>query len=122
LPTVFVEPSADFSAIEVTAQPGDRTVVTSIVYEGLVAISEGTAARLTTLQTDKPLRSDDINSTKRELLRSGLFSRVEVAAQDGAINDPYEAILIRVVERRYRLSNLVSEQTQSLDSTHLEKR
>jgi outer membrane protein assembly factor BamA len=98
-PTVLLEPSADFSSIEVIAEPGERTLVASISYEGLVAISTDTAERLTTIHPQKPLRTEDINSTKRELLRSGLFSRVEISAQDGAINDPLEALVIRVVER-----------------------
>jgi outer membrane protein insertion porin family len=98
-PTILVDPNTDFSEIEVVANPGNQTTVTSIFYEGLVAISESTARRLTTIRPEKPLRSEDINSTKRELLRSGLFSRVEISAQDGTIDDPYEALLIRVVER-----------------------
>jgi outer membrane protein insertion porin family len=98
-PTVLLEPNSDFSTIEAVVEPGDQTIVSSISYEGLVAISENTAARLTTLKTSKPLRTDEINSTKRELLRSGLFSRVEISAQDGTINDPSEGLIIRVVER-----------------------
>jgi outer membrane protein insertion porin family len=98
-PSVALEPSPDFSSIDVIADPGQQTVVSTISYEGLVAIKESTASRLTTLRADQPFRSEDVNSTKRELLRSGLFSRVEVAAQDGVIDAPREALVIRVVER-----------------------
>jgi outer membrane protein insertion porin family len=70
-----------------------------VSYEGLVAIDPNTASRVTAVKPKAPLRSDDINLTKRELLKTGLFSRVEVLPQDGTIDSPSEAIIIRVVER-----------------------
>jgi outer membrane protein insertion porin family len=98
-PTVLTQPSSDFSTIEVTTIAGERTSISSVSYEGLVAIEEETASRLSTLRAHQPYRLDDINATKRELLRSGLFSRVEVVAQDGQVDSAQEALVIRVVER-----------------------
>ncbi|MFN4895617.1 MAG: translocation/assembly module TamB domain-containing protein [Pseudomonadota bacterium] len=98
-PAVFATPTDDYSAISVSVVPGQRTIVGSITYEGLVSISERTAARSTKLKPASPYRVEDINATKRELLRTGLFSRVEITAQDGAIDGANEALIIRVVER-----------------------
>jgi outer membrane protein insertion porin family len=98
-PSVAVEPDDSFSRIEITAAPGPQTIISTISYEGLIKIPEFTARDSTKLQVAKPLRQDDVDATKRELLRSGLFSRVEIVPQDGTLNDPLEAIVIRVVER-----------------------
>jgi outer membrane protein insertion porin family len=98
-PAVMVDPVDDFSIVRITVEPGSQTFVSAISYEGLIRISEETASRSTAIQVNEPLRTNDINATKRDLLRSGLFSRVEVAPQDGAFNDPREAIIVRVVER-----------------------
>jgi outer membrane protein insertion porin family len=98
-PSVMVDPLEDFSTITIAVEPGSQTFVSSISYEGLIRISEETATRSTAIQANKPLRTSEINATKRDLLRSGLFSRVEVIPQDGAFNDPSEAIVVRVVER-----------------------
>lgn len=98
-PTIVSNPSLDYSAITLHVRPGSRTIVSSITYEGLSAISEVTASRATRLRPHAPYRNDDANATKRELLRTGLFSRVEIVAQDGSIDSAREALTIRVVER-----------------------
>ncbi len=98
-PSVLTSPSDDYRSITVFVEPGPRTIVESVSYEGLVAIEQNTALRVTAVKPQSPLRADDINVTKRELLKTGLFSRVEVLPQDGSIDSPREAILIRVVER-----------------------
>ncbi len=98
-PAVLTNPSNDYKSITMIVEPGLRTIVESVAYEGLVAIDQSTASRVTAIKPKAPMRSDDINRTKRELLKTGLFSRVEVLPHDGAMDSPSEAILIRVVER-----------------------
>lgn len=98
-PSVTVDPSEDGSAVTVSVEPGDATIVTNISYEGLAEISEETAKRSTQLAVGNRFRAEDSNGTKRELLRSGLFSRVEVVPQDGAFDSSREAIIVRLVER-----------------------
>ncbi len=98
-PTIFTSPSLDYSSVSVVVDPGPRTIVSTISYEGLSSISEGTARKATKLRPSAPYRTDDVNSTKKELLRTGLFSRVEVIPQDGSIDSDLEPITIRVVER-----------------------
>lgn len=98
-PAVLASPSNDYKAISLIIEPGPRTIVESVSYEGLVAIDQSTASRVTAVKAQAPLRSYDINATKRELLKTGLFSRVEVLPIDGGMDSPSEAVLIRVVER-----------------------
>jgi outer membrane protein insertion porin family len=98
-PLVLTTPSADYSSISLLIEPGSRTVVSSINFEGLSFISERIAREATKLKINSPYREDDVNATKKELLKTGLFSRVEIVAQDGQINSANEAITVRVVER-----------------------
>lgn len=98
-PAESVEADDDFSTIEITTEPGIQTIISSITYEGLIRIAETTAREATTLKTQQPYRQEAVDTTKRELLRSGLFSRVEIVPQDGTLDDPHEALIVRVVER-----------------------
>ncbi len=98
-PAITLEPSDDLSAITLILEPGARTNVSSVSYEGLLSIAEETARKATILRANSPFRAEDINQTKRNLLRTGLFSRVEVLAQDSNFDSPSEAVIIRLVER-----------------------
>jgi outer membrane protein insertion porin family len=98
-PTVTAGPGDAAGSIEIELVPGDLTTIQSVTIEGLSRISEDTAHRYISLTTGNPYRSEDVNATKRELLRSGLFSRVEIVARDGAFDSAQEEILVRVVER-----------------------
>jgi outer membrane protein insertion porin family len=98
-PYITSDAGVDDESLSITVEPGPRALIGEISFEGLGDISEQTARTFITLTPGQPYRLEDINSTKRKLLRSGLFSRVEVAATDGAIDSTVEAITIRVVER-----------------------
>jgi outer membrane protein insertion porin family len=98
-PVVINTPSADYTSIAMLIAPGSRTLVTSINFDGLNSISERIAREATKLKPNSPYRDQDVNATKKELLRTGLFSRVEIVAQDGSIDSANEALTIRVVER-----------------------
>ena len=98
-PSIILEPSEDLSTITVTIEPGARTTVSSVSYEGLLTIAEKTAQKATVLKAGAPYRAEDVNQTKRNLLRTGLFSRVEVLANDNNFDTPSEAVIIRLVER-----------------------
>jgi outer membrane protein insertion porin family len=98
-PTVALDPTDTFDSLTIIIDPGPRTFISSVTYEGLADIPEETARRDTAIQVGHPYRTEDVNITKRKLLRSGLFSRVEVVAQDGAFDSTQEAVIIRLVER-----------------------
>ena len=98
-PTIDTDPSADGSAIELVVDPGPQTIIESISIEGLSRIEESVARKYLALKIGKPFRAEDINATKRELLKSGLFSRVEIAATDGSFDSSHEDITVRLSER-----------------------
>lgn len=98
-PSVWSDATADDSSIEISIDPGPLATIGSISYEGLSELSLETAKSFTKMHVGQPYRLEAVNATKRALLRSGLFSRVEVVAADGEVNSPNEAIIIRVVER-----------------------
>lgn len=98
-PGMSITPGEAPSELELVVTPGERTVVGSITFEGLSKLSEETARTHVKLKEEAPYRTEDVSVTKRELLRSGLFSRVDVVATDGALDSPREDISIRIVER-----------------------
>jgi outer membrane protein insertion porin family len=85
--------------LEIVAEPGTRTTISGVRYEGLSKVKESVAIDYTILKTGAPYRSNDVNQTKHKLLRSGLFSRVEVLPADGAFDSDHEAVVIRLSER-----------------------
>ncbi len=98
-PSIDVDPSPDTSHVDLLIEPGPRTIIGSVNVDGLSLIDESVARKYIALEPGKPFRAEDVNTTKRELLRSGLFSRVEVVATDGSWNDSREAITVRLAER-----------------------
>lgn len=98
-PTIHVDPSPDTSHVDLTVEPGPRFIISSVTVEGLSLIDESVARTYILLEPGNPFRTEDVNATKRELLRSGLFSRVEVAPSDGSFDHPKEAITVRLAER-----------------------
>ncbi len=85
--------------LEIIAAPGLQTTISEVSYEGLSQIKEAVASEYTTLKAGAPYRSNDVNETKHKLLRSGLFSRVEVLPADGAFDSTREGVIIRLSER-----------------------
>jgi outer membrane protein insertion porin family len=98
-PSVTTDFDPDTREIVVNIEPGSRTILASIEFEGLTRIKTETVRRFTTLKEGQPYRIADINTTKRSLFRSGLFSRVEVAPKDGNLDTPSEALVVRVAEQ-----------------------
>lgn len=98
-PTIDVDPSPDTAHVELVIDPGPRSIISSVTVEGLSLIDESVARKYILLEPGKPFRTEDVNASKRELLRSGLFSRVEVVASDGSFDHPQEAITVRLAER-----------------------
>lgn len=98
-PMIDTDPSLNGSSIELVVEPGPRTIIGTITIEGLSRIDESVARKYLALETGKPFRAEDVNATKRELLKSGLFSRVEVVVTDGSFDHPRENITVRLSER-----------------------
>jgi outer membrane protein insertion porin family len=98
-PQVSTEVSSTDNTLTLQITTADRITVSAISFEGLVRIKEAVARTYTDLTIAAPYRSDDVNRTKQRLLRSGLFSRVEVVPADGALDAPHEALVVRLTER-----------------------
>ncbi len=98
-PSITAEPALDSSGILLTISTGPRSHIGSVTFEGISEIEEPVARKYCALKSGNPYRLEDVNATKRELLRSGLFSRVEVVATDGKLASPQEDITVRIVER-----------------------
>lgn len=98
-PQVTTEADADNGELTLRITAPNRITVSAVTFEGLVRINEAVARTYTDLTVAAPYRSDDVNRTKQRLLRSGLFSRVEVVPADGALDSPQEALVVRLTER-----------------------
>lgn len=98
-PTITTEPLPDSSTIVLTVIPGDRCIISAITIEGLSRIEESVARRYMALRPGDAYQIKNVNETKRQLLRSGLFSRVEVVPTDGKLASATEALTVRLVER-----------------------
>jgi outer membrane protein insertion porin family len=98
-PTVTASPGDAPSSLDIELLPGELTTIESVAVDGLSRITEEVARRYISLAADSPYRAEDVNQTKRELLRSGLFSRVEIVARDGAFDSAREELIVRVAER-----------------------
>lgn len=83
----------------ITIVPGIQTFVAHITYEGISLVDLKTVQDSVALAEGTPLLQKDIDQTKRDLLRTGLFSRIEVLPSDGNFNDAQENIIIRVTEK-----------------------
>jgi outer membrane protein insertion porin family len=98
-PSIASDAGEDDETLSIMVSPGPQAIISSISYEGLSKLSVDKAESFSTLKVGDPFRADTINSTKRALLRSGLFSRVEIVATDGSVDSSTESVTIRLVER-----------------------
>jgi outer membrane protein insertion porin family len=98
-PTVLSDPDPSSGHVTITTIPGPRVEVSDVMYEGLSRVTESVAREYTAIKAGTAYRTEDVNQTKHKLLRSGLFSRVEVIPADGSLDSSREAVLVRVAER-----------------------
>lgn len=97
-PSISTTPTDD-GAVEIFVEAGTRTFIQEVVYDGLTKVSQATLDGYSRLKSSDPYTQNAVNETKRLLLRSGLFSRVEIEPSDGKLDQPEEKVTIRVVER-----------------------
>lgn len=98
-PSINAEPGAGDNSLSIEVTPGPRSIITGVSIEGLSRIDESVARRYIALHVGEPYQLERVNETKRLLLRSGLFSRVEVVPTDGKLESAREALTVRLVER-----------------------
>jgi len=80
-------------------EPGSRTVVGAIRIEGNRGIKTETITSTLHIHSGEPWRTDKIDESRRELLRLGVFSRVDIGPFDGQLDGAAEDLRITVVER-----------------------
>ena len=83
----------------VKIEPGVQTFISNISFEGLGEVKLQTVRDNVNLHEGDPFWQKNIEETKRALLRTGLFSRIEVLPSDGAFDEQQEDVTIRLVEK-----------------------
>lgn len=95
---------------------GPRTRISEIQYQGNLVIDSKTIEKQLKVKTGDPWIKERIHASRRQLLHSGLFSRVEIEPADGELDSAKEALLIRVTERPLQTLELGIGQNTSLGS------
>lgn len=98
-PSQSLELDAQGTHATIAFTPGGRTMIGHIQIEGNRGITQETILSNIRLRPGDPWRSDKIDDSRRELLRLGVFSRVDIAPVDGQLDSVAEALKITVVER-----------------------
>jgi|GEM_PF-935729 len=94
------EPSTDrLLTVEIIVRPGKQTLVGEITIIGNSAIRTDVIQRHVKLQTGDAWNIRLIEESRRELLKLGGFSQVEIGSRDGDLGGTVEALVVRVVER-----------------------
>lgn len=96
--------------------PGSRTIISDIHYQGNLAISTETIRQHLEVKPGDPWVKEKLHASRLQLLRSGLFSRIEMEPLDEKLNDAKEVLLIRVTERPLQTLELGIGQNSSLGS------
>ncbi len=79
--------------------PGPRTIIHSVNIEGNDRIATQTIQSNLAIQANQPWRASDVLTSKRNLLRLGLFSKVSIEPANGKPEGPKEDLVVKVVER-----------------------
>jgi outer membrane protein insertion porin family len=98
-PSISSDLDPTTSDITLAIIPGERTIISSVTFDGLSQVSEKVVLQYSRLEARTPYSATSINETKRSLLQSGLFSRVEIVATDGSLDSAKENLIVRVTER-----------------------
>ncbi len=98
-PALISQMDPESRTLNVTVEPGVQTFISHISIEGLGEIKPQTIRDNVTLQEGAPLRQKNIEDTKRALLRTGLFSRIDILPTDGSFDDRQEGVTIRLLEK-----------------------
>lgn len=104
----YLYPSADSDFDEstkdlaITVHPGQSTTISAIQIGGLSRIKESIVRNYLTVTPGELWVAEKLNATRRNLLKLGLFSRVDIGPADGTLDGDQEDLVIRVYERDLR--------------------
>ncbi len=85
--------------LEITLEPGQLTRIGNITIEGLENVPEETIRERLEFNSGDPWSEENITETRRKLLVLGIFSRVDIRAVDGSLDQYTEDLLVEVIER-----------------------
>lgn len=105
-PAVTVDYNASSSALNISVTTGPSTTVEEIQVGGLSRIDESVVRKYLALKPGDPWTVDKVNATRRDLLKLGVFSRVDIAPADGVLDSEREKMVIRVYERALQTLDL----------------
>lgn len=100
LSSVVTEPTEN--GISVIVSPETPTIINDIFVVGTTNVSDQVVRDNLGLQINSHWTEAAISRAKRNLLRLGLFSRVDILPADGNLNDTSEPLMVRVEERGLR--------------------
>lgn len=80
-------------------EPGEQTKIGQLYIEGLSSVPESTVRESLTIQSGSALTRSAIEESKLRIIRSGLFSRVEIMPVNDDVDSPVRDLKIKVNER-----------------------
>jgi outer membrane protein insertion porin family len=90
------------NALAIRLDPGPLTTIGEIEFEGNVTTRKKIIGRNLAFKKGEPWSLKAIEDSKRQLLRLGLFSRVDIRPRDGVLDSSTEDLIVKVTERPLR--------------------
>jgi outer membrane protein insertion porin family len=101
-PTLTVDVDSDSGAASIAVIPGERTTISAVVIEGASRVPQETIESHLHIKDGDAWNHNNLAETRRNLLRLGLFSRVDIVPRDGKLDSSQEVMVLRVQERALR--------------------
>ena len=98
-PVVTANLDRESHDLHIVVESGERTRVRSVDVRGSTSVARTTLDQAISIQPGDPWDEHLLDRARRQLLRLGLFSRVETIPEDGAVDSPLETLVIRLEER-----------------------
>lgn len=86
-------------SLTVAVTPGPRTSIDEIHIRGETTVAPHVIRSHLGFAENAPWDAEAITKARRDLLKLGLFSRVELVPEDGVLDEEREALVIKVTER-----------------------
>lgn len=91
--------SDDARSLRFEVEPGVQTHISSIVIEGREYTLEDMIRKNLSVREGDAWKTRSLVETRQRLLKTGLFSRVELVPADGALDQEEEVLLVKLSER-----------------------
>lgn len=88
--------------VQLEFSTGPQVRIRSVILEGGEAVEPTLLTDIVTIRAGDPWDRGQLDALRRRLLTQGLFSRVDIEPRDGAIDEPEEDLVIRLLTRPLR--------------------